>query len=211
MSKVVIGLGTGRSGTRSLARILNYHENIDCTHENRHYMLQPSNHGYLGIKSVIDSLNDDIATCNEDYLGDVCHNHIYRISNYISEFGKDLKIICIYRNPSETAISWLRKYKSLSACRYEDKEKIIKRFGIKHYQVWADYFLKYYGLSSDEAWYEYIKWYHNEMESLADLAFHIWLPDLNDDSSLEAMFKYLNLEPQLLPKDKRKNNKTNEV
>ena len=201
MANLIIGLGTGRSGTLSLSRILNYHSEIEMHHENRAFMLEPQNHDFSNSMRILKNINDYLVRSSKKYFGDVCHNHIYRVPNYVCEFRDNVKFICVYRDPVSTVNSWMRKYNGLSACRFEDKDEIEKKFGDKYYRKWSNYFLKYYGTkSSKDAWYHYVNWYHKQMDSLGSLAFRLDIEDLNSDIKLIQMFKFLDLNPELLDK-----------
>ena len=103
----IIGLGTGRCGTKSLAKLLNDCQEVNVSHEFRregynHYL------SWYYKDKFFKKRYDDLLTLEGKFIGDVASYYL----NYIEEFKKKLpklKVIYLYRNISEVIDSFMIK------------------------------------------------------------------------------------------------------
>ena len=129
---IVIGLGSGRSGTASLANILNAQSNSLCFHE-----MNPSCVRYEGTpRPLINGIEDyseilkggdpsrltvDLsrpvaATAYDqlckmtqvDMLGDIAHYYLNYVDDIVAT-GLDVRFICLKRDRQQTIDSWQKK------------------------------------------------------------------------------------------------------
>lgn len=98
--KRFIGCGTGRCGTRSLARLINKQNKWHCTHE-----MKP----VLPWRVNKDKLNDRIIYFRQhSHIGDIGFYYLPYLEDIIEEFP-EIKVIALKRDVEETVESFMRK------------------------------------------------------------------------------------------------------
>jgi len=113
--KLIIGLGTGRCGTKSLATLLNAQENSNVTHED-----PPVLPWEFDEKAAQDKL-ESLLKRDADFVGDVSFSYL----NYIEWFKRNYDncyFIYIYRDFNSFVKSWMNKFKHKG--QYKDCDKI---------------------------------------------------------------------------------------
>jgi len=97
---MVIIIGTGRCGTKSLAQILNRQEGVVCTHELKPVL--PWHFGQIAIDNRIEELE-----MSDGIVGDAGFYYL----NYVEYLFKetDVKFVCLKRDREGTVNSFLRK------------------------------------------------------------------------------------------------------
>ena len=113
MQKVVIGLGTGRCGTTTLAHLLNSQDDCFCTHEryntprhrlgNQFRKIIPPNIERLLFYSLT-------AMGMESVVGDVSGRWLDSVQSIMGYDGFDVKFICLKRDKDKTIDSLSRVY-----------------------------------------------------------------------------------------------------
>lgn len=102
----IIGLGTGRCGTHSLAKVLNGQEGSLITHEIGDSPVFP----WKKDEEVLYRFFRGVEGMEAHYchVGDVGFYHLPYIEDYIERWGKDVKIVTIKRDMLETIKSYLK-------------------------------------------------------------------------------------------------------
>jgi hypothetical protein len=109
LSTLVLGIGSGRCGTQSLADMLNQQAQASCTHERFRAEVPWGFEGYSYLKDLI---NASTGECR--LFGDVSLYWLPQVERLIEEFPindtfNDLCIIALKRNKSDTVDSFWRK------------------------------------------------------------------------------------------------------
>jgi len=192
---LIIGIGTGRCGTKSIAHILSVCSGVNVTHERSSFRFNfISNHYREEAEKIVNGLLFE----NDNFFlnGDVAHYHLRRIPDIVSIFP-NVKIIHIFRDKSETTDSWLRKCGGLSNCREEDYQLIVNRRGNSYANVWYNTFPTFSGtVNSKEAWDIYWDFYEKDVLLLKRKGINIYslnVNDLNNDNKLFDLFTYLEI------------------
>lgn len=144
---IVIGLGSGRSGTASLSKLLNSQKNSHCFHE-----LNPSCISHFGTEQpIINTINEFqtilnggntskltvdftrnvsvksyaklVQKKNVELIGDIAHYYLSYVDT-IAKLNSNVRFVCLKRNKEDTVKSWLKK---TSIHRWRSK-KIADRF-----------------------------------------------------------------------------------
>lgn len=129
---IVIGLGTGRSGTASLSKLLNSQMAASCFHE-----MNPSCVRFEGTVQPVRNMVDEfqaileggdpslltvdlsrkvVATAYDELckgtefslLGDIAFYYLTYVEDIISR-NRDVRFVCLRRNREDTIRSWLKK------------------------------------------------------------------------------------------------------
>lgn len=129
---IVIGLGSGRSGTASLAKLLNAQKNALCFHEMnpscvRHTgTAQPILNGVRDMAAILDGGDPSLLTVDlaravaakaydelsamksVSLLGDIAHYYLSYVEDIIA-LELPVRFVCLKRDREKTIASWLRK------------------------------------------------------------------------------------------------------
>ena len=100
--RIVLGLGTGRCGTQSLAAILNHQERARVTHE-RH---GPGIAWQGDEDRVTAFMRQYLATSGFDLVGDVAFYYLPYVEHALS-LAPDTKFVCLKRDRKSTVDSYL--------------------------------------------------------------------------------------------------------
>lgn len=178
---IVIGLGTGRCGTMSLARLLNAQDGVWCTHE---YLVEPA--GFDGLDW---RREDQVATRLKTELdngfkvvGDVAYYHL----SYV-RFWKSVgpcRFICMRRDRDEYIQSAIRKIGNHNIWMAHDGTKW-NHCGLD------DYFPKFPGPTREEAIGQFWDWYYMLAERMEDENFRIFnMTDLNTEQGVLDILEF---------------------
>jgi len=116
--KIILGVGSGRCGTLSLAVLLDLQKDSKFTHERPPLMpFEPCTHAYDAKKKQILELEDT-------YVGDVASSLIGYTEWFIEDYP-NIKIVCLKRNKKECIESFLRKTKGRNNFQYGKEERTI--------------------------------------------------------------------------------------
>ena len=155
-SKIFFVLGTGRSGTQTLAKILNQHPNISCHHEKSRQLIRLAAQ-YLHkevseheVRKELEFVFNEISVFDRNqYFGD-SDQKLVALLPFIKEFLPDAKFIWMLRHPQKViASTYARGW-------YSDKENEAdsKFFMPYRYHIWENYRINGYkaGKFSKEVW-----------------------------------------------------------
>ena len=101
--QVVIGLGTGRCGTKSLSYLLNLQENAEVYHERRHYKIAWEN----AEKEIDAFLQWAEGKTNRTMVGDVGFYYLPYVE-YILLRHPEIKFVCLQRACASTVASYMK-------------------------------------------------------------------------------------------------------
>lgn len=148
--QLVIGLGTGRCGTDSLARFLNFQEGAGVSHERFRYKL-----AWCKAEKRIDEFLQWVRLQTDQRLvGDVASAYLPYVEYILAAYPK-VKFICLQRERTATIESFMKKNSATNHWMDHDGNQ---------WQVnkWDACFPKYSAASKAEAiglyWDEYYKW-----------------------------------------------------
>ena len=99
--QIIIGLGSGRCGTQSLACLLDAQENTFVTHEKMGAFSKDN--------ETIRALTAPFKLINQKFIGDVSFYHLYYVEHFIELFGDKVKFVCLKRDKRECCESYLIK------------------------------------------------------------------------------------------------------
>ena len=132
MSKIIIGLGSGRCGTVSLSKLL------DIEHEPR--PLLPWIYSERLFKKNLHWIKEG--------EGAVASYYLHYVKRLIEEFGDDVGFVCLKRSQEETVESFIRKTQGQNIWRDNINEwsDIFPSYDLyiwdAIYQYWEDYYKK---------------------------------------------------------------------
>lgn len=178
---VVIGIGTGRCGTRSLARIINSQPNVEFTHELKPVL--PWNFDQIQIDNRIEELQ----MSNAPIVGDAGFYYLNYVEYIISEI-KNVRIVCLKRDKEGTVNSFLRKVKQRNHWQHHDGTKWQKD------KRWDKAFPKYEANSRREAIAMYWEDYYTKVSELVqkypDHIKYMRTKELNEEPKVRAMLEF---------------------
>ncbi len=103
-SQIVVGLGTGRCGTMSLAYLLNWQENSEVCHEKSSYLI-PWKDGEKKIDEFLHWASE--LTKQKRLVGDVAFYYLNYIE-YLLSLNSHIKFICLQRERAGTVASYMK-------------------------------------------------------------------------------------------------------
>jgi len=190
--QIVIGLGTGRCGTLSLAKLLNLQEKSNVTHEAKP-LIPWDKRQVEGYKYHIEKFKTD----NKSLVGDVAFYWLPYIDDLCNEFP-NIKIIGLWRDRTEVVKSFMKKTEGLNHWMYHR--------GIEWTQNIFDFcFPKYEASTKGEAlglyWDEYQKTLKQEVKKRPDNVLMLHMDELNTEEGQDKIFDFLGLKEHehLLP------------
>lgn len=135
---IIIGLGSGRSGTASLAKLINSQQNTICFHELNPSCIcwentpQPIENTIIEFSKIlaggaskkltvdftressVKKFKELVAQNEVTNIGDIAHYYLYYVDD-ILKLNIPVKFICTKRNKESTVNSWLRKSKKFNS------------------------------------------------------------------------------------------------
>ena len=99
--KIIIGLGSGRCGTKSLAYLLNKQSGVTCTHEVFRLPWEFKETKIRNIHSLFSKKRKDV-------VGDVAFYYLNYVKYLINQYP-NIKFICLKRDRDETIKSYIEK------------------------------------------------------------------------------------------------------
>lgn len=140
MERVVIGLGSGRCGTASLARLLNLQPNVSVTHEG---CPLPWEFYQEAWDWNMRKLNSGKPPWGEEIIGDVGYywvNYVERLLN----IRPDTKFICLKRDRQEVMDSYMAHSSGLNVHPTDDWFRMFPRYNLPKKEavgaMWDDYY-----------------------------------------------------------------------
>lgn len=153
--RILIGLGTGRCGTTSLYRLLNFQKNSNISHELEPILTWKFN------KKSIDKKIFQLINKKEKYVGDVAFYYLPYIEYIIKKFPQ-IKFICLKRIKKEVVKSFVTHTNKWNWNHW------IVHIGNKWKKAgkWDDAFPKYNLDSKEKAITRYYEDYYKEIRKL---------------------------------------------
>lgn len=166
----VIGLGTGRSGTVSLSKLLDQQPDADVTHEV--LPLLPWNVNDTAIANKIEQLDERAGTL----CGDVAFYYLPYVRQ-LADAWPEVRFVCMRRDKDATVESWIKKTRNDNLWADHDGSKWTKN------EVWDHTMPSYEAMPKRDAIVRYWEEYYAEAEILVDE-----LPDRFRIFDLETSF-----------------------
>jgi len=194
--KIIIGVGTGRCGTCSLANILDKQKNCAVTHESNPLLFWEFS------KEKINQKLQSLLDYKGKFVGDIASYYLPYVE-YILKRYPSTKVICLKRPKQETVKSFMkitpRFNHWVSSKMMEDKGDYYidykKRRWIKNY--WDNCFPKYDVKSKEEALELYWEEYYEEIERLQKKypknMMIISTEDLNSEDKLRKILSFIGI------------------
>ena len=183
MKTVIIGLGTGRCGTHSLAALLNNQENTSITHE----MNDVPFINWCVNSNDFNKLCGIIDNKNKEFVGDVSFFYLPYIPDLLVKYD-NIKFISIKR-PKESTIKSYMKWT-------EGRNHWITHNGNGKWRkcIWDKCYPKYEVENKEEALNLYWEEYYSTIEKLKNLTPDKFLlmemEDLNDDNKIKDILNF---------------------
>ncbi|MDX1918306.1 MAG: sulfotransferase [Candidatus Caenarcaniphilales bacterium] len=192
MSKLVIGLGSGRSGSQSLAKLLSAQKNACFTHE---LLPIPWTDGDPELRQVIAYFRAKLS--GYDLVGDSASYYLPYVEHLLETFPES-KLICLERDRADTVKSFLAK--TGLHHNWLPNNGVSWRINL----VWDSTFPKYPIEDKKEAIGRYWDEYYNRARDLAERHpgnFAIFkLAELNHEAGQKAILTFLGItDPILAP------------
>jgi len=186
-SQIVIGLGSGRCGTMSLAYLLNWQTNSEVSHEKSRYIMP-----WKGGEKTIDKfLNWASEVAKQKRLvGDVALYYLNYVE-YLLSLNPHIKFFCLQRDRASTVASYMKHTK--------DRNHWMPHDGIvwqKH--SWDNCYPKYEVLSKENALERYWDDYYltaNQLQTKYPHSFRLFqTTTLNTEAGQKAILSFLGIE-----------------
>lgn len=155
--KAIIGLGCGRCGTVSLAKLLSYQKGVFAGHEQAKFPWKFNEDGFMvAFPKIFYSNNSD-----QPIVSDTASWYLPYVG-YIMGMNVDAKFICLKRDKDETVESWLRQ--TPLTCHFVETESehwearwlkqhpyraFFPKYDLPERQAVERYYDKYYQFASD--------------------------------------------------------------
>jgi len=177
MKRLVIGLGSGRTGSMSLAYLFNEQPYCIGTHESHHMPwdvnLELLDRGIKFLFSREASLVADSASYWLNYVP------------LIKERHPETKFICLYRDKEEIVRSFLRKTWGYNAWTQRDSRHYVERYA----RTWL--YFPHYDAPKQEALRKYIDTYYALADTMVDDNFRIFhIDNLNTIDGIKSILDF---------------------
>ena len=183
-----LGIGTGRCGTKSLARIIGACKNTSIAHECGAYAC----FWYQKNLKIFYYFREQVESNPDKVVGDVAFYwlpHIAKLRKILR-----LRVVCLHRDKESTVNSFLRLYDTKTRLRREDCPRLGKMPTSDYYRnwIWWNRFPLIEGESPKECWEKYWDMYERESRKIKN-CYHLNLEDLNSNKELDKLFDYLRI------------------
>jgi hypothetical protein len=182
----IIGCGTGRSGTTSLAHVIGRCRGIHCTHEDDPRLPWKHNEELyqLKIKKLFSG---------SDPTGDVYLGYLPYVRRFLADFD-NLKVVCVERDREEVIKSYLAWTKPRNLNHWIEHDGTIwQRHG------WDIAYPKFQATTKEEALGMYWDHYYQGIRAIqADHPARVLIvqvESLNTEEGQDAIFDFLELPP----------------
>jgi len=186
-SQIVIGLGTGRCGTMSLAYLLNWQENSKVYHEKARNRIS-----WQGDEKTIDKflLWASEAAKQKRLVGDVAFYYLNYVE-YLLSLNPNIKFVCLQRDRASTVTSYMKHTKDMNHWMLHDGTRWQK-------SSWDHCYPKYEVLSKEKAIEQYWDDYYliaNELQTKYPDSFRIFkTATLNTEAGQRAILAFIGIE-----------------
>jgi hypothetical protein len=177
---VFLGIGSGRCGTVSLARIVGGCANTLVSHENPAFRSPWDRRDEAAMEAFV--THASWGQANGLCVGDVALYWLPSVERIREEFP-GLRVICLRRDKRATVESLGRKCPGYTLVRPQDRE---------HFPEWWDLFPEIPAETVEDGWSRYYDHYYEQAARL-DGVLHVRTEDLHDDATLTRIFDYLQI------------------
>lgn len=196
MKRLIFGLGTGRCGTASLAKILNNDSKITCFHEGRlNYSRGPDRY-VLPWKVSRSKLLENLLmlrSADTPIVGDVGFYYLPYAGIILNMF-EDSKFIIMKRDREATVHSYMAWTKGRNHW-----QKMTKPGAWRADSTWDPAYPKYHAKHKRDALRKYWDDYYKKVDLLVskrpESFMCLDISCLNSDADLDDMFSFLNITP----------------
>jgi len=186
--QIIIGLGSGRSGTQSLARLLNLQPKAKVWHEKEQWRI-PWFKGEKRVKHQLQVFR--FLAQFYSIVGDIAFYYLPYVP-LIQEKIPDVKFICMRRDRDATIKSYVKWVGRLNFCPWINHDG--SQWNFNH---WDQCYPKYKARTIEEAVAMYYdEYYHiaSEYEKRFPEQFKIfWINDLNTEEGQKRIFEFKNI------------------
>ena len=181
-----IGIGPGRCGTQSLARIVDACKNTRVTHE-------AYCSAWYKKERPIEALRGHLLGCSvAGILGGDCQSHILPHLPHLRRSIPTLKVVCLHRDKHEVVESFLDWLAGTTNLRPKDKNHRLRNEEIRK-AVWVSRFPTIDADTPRQAWEFYWEMYEAAMSRLDPPVYHLRMESLNEDAALADLFEFLEI------------------
>ena len=181
--QLIIGLGTGRCGTVSLANLLDGQNDCRVFHEIKPILPWRMDNGFLAKRM------NHLYESKQSFIGEVGSSYLPYVEQII-EWVPNAKFVCLKRNQAKTVASFMRKTEGRNHWMKHDGQEWKK-------DEWDDFFPKFEINNKKEALNAYWETYYKESERLAQKhpgQFKIFATEvLNNEKELVKLFDFLGI------------------
>lgn len=183
--QLVIGLGTGRCGTQSLAHLLNQQNAAKVDHERIEHLIR-----WQGSEQAVQTFLDEAMAQTEfQLIGDVAFYYLPYVEAILARQPK-VKFICLQRACTETVVSYLQKTEGRNHWMAHDGKSW-------QLSVWDDCYPKYAVSDKESAltlyWYDYY-FTATRLQALYPQQFRIFpMTVLNSKAGQRTMLAFLGI------------------
>ena len=162
MQQIIIGLGSGRCGTLSLAELLDQQDNATVTHECRPLLTWESQNRDRAARERLRRITQD----NSTFVGDVGSFYLPYV-DALMEQNDQIRFVCLKR-PCEEVVRSFEKWVDRIHAVPTDHWRVNRSNGYLHHPVWSTIFPKYEADSREDAIRRYWTEYYQTAEELAE-------------------------------------------
>lgn len=177
-----IGIGTGRCGTVSLARIIGACAHTSVTHEGEEFRSPWEKPDTAALDRFVEHVRRDRRAGL--VTGDVAFYWLPHVERLRSELP-DLKVICLKRRRQDTIRSFLHKCPGFSLLRPQDRP---------FNPLWWDQMPTIDAPTVEDAWGRYWDQYYQAAEAIPGVTI-VRTEDLDHDATITAVFDVLDINP----------------
>jgi len=157
---IVLGIGSGRCGTLSLAQLLDKQPNASVTHERR--PLLPWN--VVDVERVVSERVKRLCELGTTLVGDVASFYLPYIETFIA-LAPEIRVVCLRRD-RESVVESFSRWSDTAHSAPTDHWSLEPAAGLYHDPVWSTIFPKYDVSSRAEGIGRYWDEYYNRVEDL---------------------------------------------
>lgn len=149
MKTLIIGMGTGRSGTKSLAKIIREQTDSYVAHETN-----PDSPGFPKNMNLFNNRFDEVVKREEQFIGDVSFYNLYYINEIIDRFSDEYNLRFLVTKREKIEV--VRSYMKHSGRR--------NWWGENNNDYWSRFYPVCPGKNKQEQISYYWEWYYKEVE-----------------------------------------------
>jgi hypothetical protein len=186
---IIFGLGTGRCGTLSLAKLLNSQQNSVITHEQFPLLTWKVNNNSI---NLLDQRIKAYLQTPEIYTGDVCSVYLNYVKYIYNRLDKNVKFICLERDKQSNIDSWLKKTKNYN------NWSIYSKGSRKYSKMFPKYKIQNKKMCLETYWEEY-KYISDTLSNTIPVFRKYSTEDLNNELKINEILEFCSIKnPRIL-------------